>query len=100
MRGLETWKLGDYWVILSQSKSKTHKTLDSDIPTNNTNIHISKYTQNTHETKNIHNWNKELKSKQRIDESKEDKQRYLEVGRKGIKGKQTQTMCIQIIKGR
>jgi len=93
MHGLETWKLGDYWVILSQSKSKTHKTLDSD-------IHISKYTQNTHENKNIHNWNKELKSKQRIDESKEDKQRYLEVGRKGIKGKQTQTMCIQIIKGR
>jgi hypothetical protein len=57
-------------------------------------------THKTHGKKNIHNWNKRLKRKQRIDESKEDKQRYLEVGRKGIKGKQTQTMCIQIIKGR
>ncbi len=74
--------------------------MDNDIPTNNTNIHISNYTQNTYENKNIHNWNKELKHKQIIDESNEDKQRYLEVGRKGIKGKQTQTMCIQIIKER
>jgi len=67
MRGLETWKLDDCLVILSQSKSKTHKTMDNDIPTNNTNIHISNYTQN------IQNWNKESKCKQRIDESKEDK---------------------------
>jgi hypothetical protein len=36
--------LGD----LSQSKSRPHKTLDSDTPTNNTSIHITKYTQNTH----------------------------------------------------
>jgi hypothetical protein len=43
--------------------------MDNDIPTNNTNIHISNYTQN------IQNWNKESKCKQRIDESKEDKHR-------------------------
>jgi len=66
MRGLETWKLDDCWVILSQSKSKTHKTMDND-------IHINNYTQNTHENKNIQNWNNKSRCKQRIDESKEDK---------------------------
>jgi hypothetical protein len=30
-------------------------------------------THKTHENKNIHNWNKKLKRKQRIDESKEKK---------------------------
>ncbi len=45
--------------------------MDNDIPTNNTNIHIRNYTQNTHENKNIQNWNKESKCKQQIDESKE-----------------------------
>jgi len=47
--------------------------MDNDIPTNNTNIHINNYTQNTHENKNIQNWNNESRCKQRIDESKEDK---------------------------
>ncbi len=36
-------------------------------------IHINNYTQNTHENKNIQNWNNKSRCKQRIDESKEDK---------------------------
>ncbi len=61
--------LGD----LSQSKSKPHKTVDSDTPINNTNIHITNYTQNTH----IHTTETHIlienQDKQRINESKEDK---------------------------
>ncbi len=37
-----------FMVILSQSKSRRHKTSDSDTFTNNTNIHITNYMQNTH----------------------------------------------------
>ncbi len=87
-------------VILCQTKSITLKTLDIDTPSNNTNMHISNCTHNTHGNKNIHNLSRESSCTQRINESKEDKQRYLEVGRRGIKEKQTQSLGIQIIKGR
>jgi hypothetical protein len=63
-------------------------------------MHISNCTQNTHGDKNIHNLNRKSSCTQRINESKEDKYKYLEVGKQGIKEKQTQSMGIQIIKGR
>jgi hypothetical protein len=92
-------------VTLSQSKSRPHKTLDNDTPTNNINIHLTNYTQNTHSYNRNIDTNKESKYRQRINESKENQlnQRkmdrlqtleILEVGKQRIEGKHRQTMGI------
>jgi hypothetical protein len=52
------------------------------------------------EIKTYTTWIESQDALKELNESRENKQRYLEVGRQGIKGKQTQTMGIQIIKGR